>query len=180
MLRIISGKYRRLLINRPPREITRPTKDNIRESIINSLRFDLENKNVIDLFAGSGALGIEMLSNGASHCVFIEKNHNVFNILKQNIESLKIDNSNTYKSDAVTYLSNVIDTKFDFILIDPPYKQYDLVTQVLNLIIEKNLLNDSGKIVVETDDISQINLPNEFKNIQIRKFGKVNIIYLSK
>ncbi|MCS4536647.1 16S rRNA (guanine(966)-N(2))-methyltransferase RsmD [Mycoplasma sp. CSL7475-4] len=177
MLRIISGKFRRLQIKQPATDLTRPTKDSVREAIFNSIRFDMENKDVLDLFAGSGAMGLEALSNSANSVVFIDNNFVAIKTINDNLKSLKIENQRVLNTDSLKFLANT-DLVFDFIFIDPPYKNYMIVNQALELIKESSLLNNEGQIIIETDNIDNIKIPTLFKNIKTKKYGKSFVIFL--
>ena len=90
MLRIIAGKYRHLQIKTPDVDSTRPTTDKVREALMSILSFNIPSKNVLDLFAGSGALGLESLSRGAASCHFVDTNKNAYRVIKENIKNLRI------------------------------------------------------------------------------------------
>ena len=87
MLRIIGGKYRHLQIKTPDVDSTRPTTDKVREALMSALAFSIPGKDVLDLFAGSGALGLESLSRGANSCVFVDSNIHSFKVIKENIKN---------------------------------------------------------------------------------------------
>ena len=165
-MRIVGGKYRhRQIIYPDDANHTRPTKDRVREAIFSALG-DISNARVLDLYAGSGAMGIEALSRGASHCVFVDISLNAIKVIKENIKNLKIPESEyeVIKNKDINALeifkSN--NYKFDLVILDPPYEegQYE---EILKGMIDKELLNDNAIIVMES------NRPIELENIDYQK-----------
>ena len=125
----------------------RPTPDRIRETIFNLLSDKVQAANVLDLFAGSGALGIEALSRGAKSVTLIEKDYDNYLSLKDTINTLNSKNIQVLNLDALNFL-NKTDNKFDLIFLDPPYKS-DLLNKAMELINERNLLNKNAVLYVE-------------------------------
>ena len=159
-MRVISGKYKGKKLIGFDMDGTRPTMDRVKESLFASIQNKLKNSVVLDLFAGSGSLGIEALSNGASECYFIDNNIELINIIKNNTKDIK-ENIHIMKSDYKNALelfknSNI---KFDIIFLDPPYK-LELINNSIDLILKYNLLNEAGIIVCEYENekISNDNL----------------------
>lgn len=123
-MRIIAGKWGSRTIEAPPGRGTRPTTDRVRESWMSALHMDLPGSRVLDLFAGSGALGLEALSRGAEHATFVEKAGGALRALRSNIDRLgAVDDCTVVKADAVDYLEKTPENAFDMILADPPYGQ---------------------------------------------------------
>ncbi|ADE20021.1 16S rRNA (guanine(966)-N(2))-methyltransferase RsmD [Mycoplasma crocodyli] len=180
MLRIIAGKYGKRLIEQPELETTRPTTDKIRESVFSSIQFDLKDKIVLDLFAGSGAWSIEALSRYAMKAVAVEKDKKAYEIIKKNIKNLDINNLEVWNSDVIYFLTKSGGKKFDFIFIDPPYDRKDLLNQSLETIKENDLLNKFGTIIIETNDENAIVIPKGFIINKSKKYGRVFVIFLSK
>ena len=165
-MRIVGGKYRhRQIIYPDDANQTRPTKDRVREAIFSALG-DISNARVLDLYAGSGAMGIEALSRGASHCVFVDISSNAIKVIKENIQNLKIPESEyeVIKNKDINALeifeSN--NYKFDLVILDPPYQegQYE---EILKSMIDKKILNDEAVIVMES------NRPITLENIDYQK-----------
>ncbi|MCL5047365.1 MAG: 16S rRNA (guanine(966)-N(2))-methyltransferase RsmD [Firmicutes bacterium] len=153
MIRVIGGEYgrRRLLV--PKSVAVRPTSDRTREAIFNILasRIDLVGKKVLDLFAGSGALGIEAISRGATEAVFVDSSHDSLVTIKQNVESLGCRETavtRVIKSDVVSYLTNS-DEVFDVAFCDPPYK-FLAWSQVLNALHSHLAVLESDREVIPT------------------------------
>lgn len=162
-MRIISGKYKGKKIEGFDIKGTRPTMDRIKESLFGIIQNDLENSVCLDLFAGSGSLGIEALSNGASMCYFVDNNKEILNILSSNLESIK--NSILIKDDYLKALEKLKTVKFDIIFLDPPY-QANLINPSLKYIIDNNMLNKDGLVICEyekEDIICTLNLIKEKK-----------------
>lgn len=167
-MRVISGKYKGKKLEGFDIEGTRPTMDRVKESVFGIIQNNLRDSVCLDLFAGSGSLGIEALSNGASKCYFIDNSEKIMPILKNNIKS--IENANFIKSDFESFLRNAKE-KFDVIFLDPPYKN-NLIQKSLNIILEYNLLNEDGIIVCEYE-MEKFDCNLEI--IKEKKYGSKNI-----
>ena len=162
-MRIVGGKYRHRLIVYPDDAThTRPTKDRVREAIFSAVG-DITNYNVLDLYAGSGAMGIEALSRGASHCVFVDNSVIAVKTIKENVTNLKIPNEEyeIIKNRDLVAL-DLLKQKFDLIILDPPYEegQYEMIVDLLK---EKDLLSENAIIVMEA------NRPIILENIDYKK-----------
>ena len=172
-MRIISGKYKGKNIMGFNVEGTRPTMDRVKESMFGMIQNNIKNSICLDLFAGSGSLGIEALSNGAKTCYFVEKNDEIYNILKNNLKDISdsILIKNDYKIALKSFVGKV---KFDVVFLDPPYK-LNLISDILDFIYSNDLLNDDGIIVCEFEN-EILDFPN-FELYKSRKYGskKVNI-----
>lgn len=146
-MRIISGKYKGKNIMGFNILGTRPTMDRVKESMFGMIQNSIKNSICLDLFAGSGSLGIEALSNGAKECYFVEKNNEIFNILKKNLND--VSGSILIKSDYKKALKDFVGkVKFDLIFLDPPYK-LNLISDILNFIYDNDLLNVGGLVICE-------------------------------
>ena len=162
-MRIVGGKYRHRLIVYPDDAThTRPTKDRVREAIFSAVG-DITNYNVLDLYAGSGAMGIEALSRGASHCVFVDNSVIAIKTIKENVANLKIPNEEyeIIKNRDLIAL-DLLKQKFDLIILDPPYEegQYEMIVDLLK---QKDLLSENAIIVMEA------NRPIILENIDYKK-----------
>lgn len=144
-MRVISGIYKGLNLKGFMIEGTRPTMARVKESMFAMITDKLKNSIVLDLFAGSGALGIEALSMGAKHCTFLDKNKIAYNTIKENTK--KMDNVTIIQNDYIKFLKET-SNKFDVILLDPPYNA-NYIQKAITLIKERDLLNDGGIIVCE-------------------------------
>ncbi len=151
MLRIIAGKYRSRKIQDVKSDKTRPTTDKNKESLFNSLGQFFETGRALDLFSGSGSLGLEALSRGIEHVTFVERDPFAYKIIIGNIKTLKIPESKyrVQKADVFSFLRND-DNKYDLILADPPYA-LNKYQELLELVASGQLLTSNGIIVMESD-----------------------------
>ena len=179
MLRVIAGKYRTRHLEQPALSVTRPTMDRVKEAIFSMIQFDLENSIVLDLFSGSGALSIEAISRGAMKAIAVEKSSEAVRVINKNIESLKINNMSVFQSDVITYLDRLNGMKFDFIFMDPPYKELSLYNQTLELIAKNNLLKETGLIILETSKVQEIVIPEGFTIQKQKKYGISNVLLIA-
>ena len=150
-MRISSGIYRNRIINAPNNnDATRPTTDKTRQAIFNVIRPYIYDSKVLDLFAGSGAMGIEALSNEAKHITFIDNDIQAIKAIKDNLTSLKI-NKDEYEIIKDDYhIIKSINSSFDIIFMDPPYR-LNVFDEILKIIEDNNLLNKHGIIVYESN-----------------------------
>lgn len=161
-MRIISGKYKGKILEGFNIDGTRPTMDRVKESLFSIIQGCIKDSVCLDLFAGSGSLGLEALSNGARECYFIDKNIEVIKVLKRNLKD--IDNAYIVNSSYEVFLNNT-DKKFDVIFLDPPYK-FNLINKSIDIILKRNLLNDNGIIICEYETeeiIDRLNLVKDKK-----------------
>ena len=171
-MRVISGKLKGRVLKGYNIEGTRPTMDRVKESLFASIQDYLDDSIVLDLFAGSGNLGIEAISNGASKCYFVDNNKECIKVINENINNFNIKNQsivlNKDYKDALNYFdSNNI--KFDIIFVDPPYK-YNIKSELLDIIINNDILNDNGIIVFEYSNDEEID-NNNFNLFKSKKYG---------
>jgi len=147
-MRIITGSARGRRLKAPPGNDTRPTSDRIKETIFNILQFHLEGRRVLDLFAGSGQLGLEALSRGAKECVFVDMSGTVANVIRENIKHTGFEGqSRVCVSEALQFIGSET-SEYDVILLDPPYNT-PLLPKTLAAIMEKDLLRQGGFILAE-------------------------------
>ena len=149
-MRIISGKYRGKKLNGYDIEGTRPTMDRVKESLYGIIQGYIPGSTVLDLFAGSGSLGLEAISNGAIKLVLVDNNKLVTDTIGENIKSFD-DNIEVLTMDYKKYLKET-DDKFDVIFLDPPYRA-GLMNKALRIIEERGLLNKGGIVVCEFENI---------------------------
>lgn len=150
-IRIIAGNYRSRLLEVVDRDGLRPTGNRMRETLFNWLQPFLYGANCLDLFAGSGALGVEALSRGATKVSFIEKDREAYRVLAQNVESICQENKNSYQlvnEDALQFLRKN-DQAFSLIFIDPPFGVKDLLVQSIELINTLPIYASVQYLVVE-------------------------------
>lgn len=174
-MRIISGKYKGRKVDGYNIDGTRPTMDRVKESVLGMIQTKLEDSICLDLFTGSGSVGLELLSNGAKKCYFVDNNYKVIETLNKNMKSLKItDDYEIIKSGYEEALKNFNNRniKFDIIFLDPPYK-LDYIVPAIKLISEYNLINDDGLIICEYEN-EEIDIDN-YELIKERKYGSKKI-----
>ena len=182
-MRIIAGKYKAKVINSPKTEKTRPTLDRVKEAMFSILIPYTLDANVLDLFSGTGNLGLESISRGAKKAILCDKSKEAIGIIKKNIQKTHMEEKvELYNIDFKECIEKVSKEKFDIIYIDPPYET-NFIEKSLEKIIEKNIIQENGIIILETDDEKRIKKEIEKINVAIideRKYGRANIIFLSK
>jgi 16S rRNA (guanine(966)-N(2))-methyltransferase RsmD len=174
-MRIISGKYKGRKVDGYNIDGTRPTMDRVKESVLGMIQTKLEDSICLDLFTGSGSVGLELLSNGAKKCYFVDNNYKVIETLNKNMKSLKItDDYEIIKSGYEEALKNFNNRniKFDIIFLDPPYK-LDYIIPAIKLISDYNLINEDGLIICEYEN-EEIDIDN-YELIKTRKYGSKKI-----
>lgn len=182
-MRVISGTARGTNLYTLEGNDTRPTLDRVKEPLFSIIQTLIPNARVLDLFAGSGALGIESLSRGAEHAVFCDKSYKASEILRKNIEKTHLEEKSTIiTKDYLKALEQVKNEKFDIIFLDPPYK-LNLAGKAVEKIIELDILSEDGVIIVETDEEKR-DLDN-LKKIKIniydlRVYGRAKLIFLNR
>lgn len=181
-LRIIGGIYKKKRLLSVPGSDTRPTTDRLRETIFNIISSDIRGAAVLDLFAGTGAMGLEALSRGASSCVFIENSSQALTVIRKNCMSCsslsgRIDIKACDITRGLSCLKNPVQP-FSIVFIDPPYGQNMLNNTFISL-SETESLADDALIVVEhhVDDLNFI-LPDSFNIIDQRKYGRSALTFL--
>ena len=149
-MRIISGSRRGMVLETPEGLDTRPTSDRIKETLFNMIAFDIPDCYFLDLFSGSGQIGIEALSRGAKESVFIEKDKNALNCITKNLEKAKlVDSAKVYKEDVFSALNKLNShQEFDIVFMDPPYNN-GFEKDVLIFLSKSDLIDRSSRIIVE-------------------------------
>jgi len=176
-VRVISGKYKGRKLIAPKGESTRPTLDRTKETLFNMLAFDIPQSNCLDLFAGSGQIGIECLSRGASSCVFCDTSADAISVIKQNLSALGISGQQVLKLNYKTALASFAPSQFDLIYLDPPYEA-NFYVEALDLIDKQQLLSQDGQVVCECNQLFEI--PVQFQVVKERKIGTVQFVFLKR
>ena len=178
-MRVLSGKYKgKKLVGSTDNSI-RPTTNKIKEYIFNILQDFCYNKQVADIFSGSGSLGIESLSRDSKHVVFVEASTKSINVLKNNLNQVKVEPEKfkIVNSDAIKF-SNQYKDKFDLILMDPPF-HYPPLNELLESIFHNKILNDNGILVVEHEISNPVNSDTDlFEIIKQKKTGRSLISFI--
>ena len=172
-MRVIAGTRKGHTIAAPPGLDTRPTSDRVRENVFN-LVGPLDGATVLDLYAGSGALGIEALSRGAVRAVFVERHGDAVRTIERNLDKLRLTGARVVRADALTTLAQeaAAGRKYDLVLVDPPYGMYPELQPQLARSLPPVLAED-GLLVVETDARVEPELPLPQRTS--RKYGSVRI-----
>ncbi len=161
-MRVITGTARGVPLKAPKGMDTRPTMDQVKEGIFSAIQFEIEGRTALDLFAGSGQLGIEALSRGAAHCTFVDKGKEPIAVIRENLKKTRLeDHATVAQADYSSYLKTCR-TQFDLILLDPPYAEIFLET-ALKIISEIDILTNSGIIVCERS--FEKSLPDEIPGL---------------
>ncbi|MBQ3225976.1 MAG: 16S rRNA (guanine(966)-N(2))-methyltransferase RsmD [Clostridia bacterium] len=178
-MRVISGTARGRKLVSPDGDSVRPTLDRVKESIFNMLSFSIADASVLDLFAGSGALGIEALSRGAKSAVFVDKSVASLSIVRQNLQLTHLeDKAICIQSDFASYLSSAKDA-FNLIFLDPPYAA-GFMESALALIKERKLLSEDGIILCESDSGDEFVPSEAFSVYRNKKYGKARILLMKE
>lgn len=180
-MKIISGKYKGRKLEGFDIKGTRPTMDRVKESLFATIQDYITDSNILDLFAGSGNLGLEALSEGASKAFLVDINKKAINTIRKNIEDIGINSAEVLLMDyrkALNYF-NENEIKFDLIFLDPPYNT-NYIEKSIDLISSYNLLDNNGLIVCESDSVDKIIFKEDLKVIKEKKYGDKYIVLLKK
>ena len=184
-MRIITGSARGTKLFTLEGESTRPTSERAKEAVFSMIQFEIEGRRVLDLYAGSGQLGLEALSRGAAYCLFVDSNPEAIAIVKKNIEKTKMqDRCRTIISDANNYVRKASGgDKYNIIFLDPPYAS-GLIVPTLERIIASDILAEGGLVFCETDKDDPLdNREDLLEYFNVRRngsYGKVKLLLLEK
>ena len=176
-MRVITGTARGRKLKTPENYDIRPTTDNVKESLFNIIQFDVDGRRVLDLFAGTGQLGIEALSRGAKSCVFIDESREAVKIVKDNLKTCGLTGT-VLQLNALDYLRQ--GEPFDLIFVDPPYDAglYEPVLKTLNLV---DKLSDGGIIICEARRETPLpDMEPPYRKRKEYRYGKVKICVYTK
>ena len=175
-MRVIAGKYRGKKLKEFELSTTKPTLDRVKESIFSSIQFDVIDAVVLDLFSGTGALGIECLSRGAKSVDFVDANSEAIKIINQNLKG--IDGSFTVTNcDYLQFLSKAksLGKKYDIVLLDPPFAT-DFGIKAIEYILTNGLLSEQGIIIYEKDYTTPFELNINGYEYKQKKYGTVGVV----
>lgn len=180
-MRIISGTARGTKLYTLEGEKTRPTLDRVKESLFNIIQNEIPDSIFLDLFSGSGAIGLEAASRGAKRVILCDKSKDAIKIINRNIEKTHLkEKVELYNLDYEILLKTKIREQVDVIYIDPPYES-NFATKAVEIILENKLANDKSTIIIETDEEEKILRELEKIKIEIigkRKYGRAILIFL--
>lgn len=180
-MRIISGTARGTKLYTLEGQTTRPTLDRVKESLFNIIQNEIIDSNFLDVFSGSGAIGLEAASRGAKKVILCDKSKDAINIINKNIEKTHLkEKVELYNLDYETLLKNKIKEKMDIIYIDPPYNS-DFAIKSVEYIVNKNIADENSTIIIETDNEEKV--LEELKKINIevidkRRYGRATLIFI--
>ncbi len=172
-MRVITGIARGKNLKTLEGNDVRPTSQKVKEAVFSAIQFDIEGRRVLDLFAGSGQLGIEALSRGAKNAVFVDNSASSIKIIKQNLESVGFENlSKVYMSDYSSFTARSCDV-FDIVFLDPPYNNGLLVPALKSVL---PLMSDYGIVICEYPP--EVEIPESIGGFYVAKtyrYGKINV-----
>ncbi len=178
-MRIIAGSARGRRIDAPQGENTRPTHDRVREALFSMIGPYFDGGRALDLFAGSGSLGLEAISRGVSECVFCDADRRAIAVIQNNIKTLGMHKQSRVYCVKFQQALEMVSGKFDLIFLDPPY-DLGYMTPVLEKIMERNLLADDGIVFCEIRSGSEVEVPEGLNEIKRKKYGMAEVIILEK
>ncbi|MBP9988673.1 MAG: 16S rRNA (guanine(966)-N(2))-methyltransferase RsmD [Ruminococcus sp.] len=173
-MRVITGTARGRVLKTLEGEDVRPTTDRVKEAIFSIIQFEIEGRQVLDLFAGSGQLGIEALSRGAAYATFVDMSKDSVEVVKSNLLMTKLHkNSAVLQTEAVTFIKNNKDKRFDIVFMDPPYSK-DILQNTLPFVAE--IVNDGGVILCEHPYGEKLpEKAGKFSIYREYKYGKIGV-----
>jgi 16S rRNA (guanine966-N2)-methyltransferase len=182
-MRVISGRAKGTQLSSVPGKSTRPITDRVKEALFNILGPEIYNKTILDLFGGTGAVGIEALSRGADHVVFIEINYRAYKTIKKNLKAADLElYATVIKKDAFVYLREESNRKFDMIYIAPPQYQ-ELWVKAMQILDENpEWLKEDGIVIVQIhpkEDNQDIDYAN-FNLYDKRNYGDTRLIFYER
>ena len=178
-LRIVAGNWRSRLLDIADVEGLRPTSERVRETLFNWLTPHLDGARCLDLFAGTGALGLEALSRGAGSCVFVERSPVAAKQLRENVEILGALGATIIQGNALDYLQHAAVTPFDIVFLDPPFAD-DRLAETCRLLAQGGLLADGALVYLEQDGKRPLaDLPEGWQVVKNKKAGNVRYMLVS-
>ncbi len=179
-MRVISGMARGRKLGQLEGMETRPTTDQVKESVFNIIQFDIEGRRVLDLFAGTGQMGIEALSRGACKCTFVDQRRDAVQLVRANLKHCRLEEqAQVLQAEALSFLSSVRE-KYHLIFLDPPY-QTPLLENALKKIADIDILTENGIIICESQrDKLLPELPAPYRKGREYRYGKIKITIYRK
>lgn len=177
-MRVITGEARGRRLREPEGMDIRPTTDKVKESIFNIIQFDIEGRGVLDLFGGSGQLGIEALSRGAKSAVFVDSSPAAIKLISENLKTVGFeDRARVIRGDAISFLAS--GDKYGVIFLDPPYES-ELLDKAVQNIIKFDKLKENGIIVCESKAEKSIEVSPPYFLAKDYKYGGIKLSVLSR
>ena len=174
-MRVITGTARGMRLKELPGLETRPTTDKVKESVFNIIQFDIEGRRALDLFGGTGQMGIEALSRGAAHCTFVDLRKEAAAVIRENLAHTRLDGQGTVvQGDYLAFLTGCRE-KFDLIFLDPPYGK-GLLEKALETIAKIDIVTENGIIICESAAESMLpELPAPYVKGRDYRYGKIKV-----
>ncbi len=174
-MRVITGTARGKRLKELPGMDTRPTTDRVKEGLFNVIQFDIEGRRVLDLFAGTGQLGIECLSRGAASCDFVDSAPAAMKIIKDNVTACRLTEKATFHQKDFSAFLNGVRGKYDLIFLDPPYASGNL-ERAMEKIAAIDIVSGNGIIVCESPvEHTLPELPGEYVKTGEYRYGKIKV-----
>ncbi|MBP2025335.1 16S rRNA (guanine(966)-N(2))-methyltransferase RsmD [Peptoniphilus stercorisuis] len=175
-MRVIAGSKRGLRLISPKDIKTRPTEDRVKENTFNLLGQGFDEAKVLDLFSGTGSIGIEFLSRGAKRAYFVDSSRDAIKIINENIEKTHFENEAVVlKMNAKSAIERLQNEKFDYIYLDPPFDNKNLYIQSVELILDSNILADDGYLVIEQVKDLDVDFSKYLSNVKFKNYGNTSI-----
>jgi len=177
-MKIITGKARGRKLKEPVDQAVRPTTSRVKEAIFNIVQFDIEGRRVLDLFAGTGQLGLEALSRGAKSCDFVDNTKVHVQLVKENLRSTELTGGQVFQADAESFIQR--GERYDLIFLDPPY-DFGKLDQIIQNVVRFDILNKNGIMVCETkleQGLSDVSAP--YEKVREYRYGKVKVTIYTK
>lgn len=179
-MRVITGSAKGRRLGELNGTDTRPTTDRVKEGLFNIIQFDIEGRRILDLFAGTGQLGIECLSRGAAHCTFVDQRKDAARLVRENLEATNLtSHAKVIQGDALAFLSSTRE-QFHLIFLDPPYDA-NLLKPTLNRLAGIDILAKNGIIICESrvnQDLPE--LPAPYRKSRDYKYGRIKVTLYRK
>lgn len=176
-MRVIAGSARGLALQAPRTRATRPITDRVKESLFGILGERVPGARFLDLYAGSGAIGIEALSRGAASCVFVERGREALDVLRRNLEHTALGDRAVVRGAAVErYLREAASARFDLVMLDPPFAEHAILAPLEAV---RPLLATGALVVVRTFWRTDVPLPDEMALVRQRRFGETMLTFLA-
>ena len=174
-MRVITGSARGKRLKELPGLDTRPTTDRVKEGLFNVIQFDIEGRRILDLFAGTGQLGIECLSRGAASCDFVDSSPAAMKIVKDNVSACRLTDQAAFHQKDFSAFLNGVRGKYDLIFLDPPYASGNL-ERALERITAIDIVSGNGIIVCESPvEHTLPELPGEYEKTGEYRYGKIKV-----
>lgn len=183
MMRIITGKARGVRLSTLEGEATRPTAERVKEAVFSIIQFDIEGREVLDLFAGSGQLSLEALSRGASHAVMVDRSREAIAVIKENARKTRLEGEcEIYNCEHTEYIRKNKGRRFDLVFLDPPYA-LELCGEVVEALLNADMLKPTAVVVCESEESDIFRgreaVADRFEIIKQTRYGRAFVTILT-